>query len=263
MNEMIREEELFDRALAEAVERYVSWGMHNAQPLLPRVRANLEVASASRRRRPRRMWLVPAVAIIVGLVGGGAYAVQTLGAPVVIKFLGWPTRSDSGNSGRNCTINQAIDHATTLPEAQTAVKYHIITLAPSTTQGTVELTGVQFSSGCDVVKGREGVVLTYLVDGVSIQLNEGPADNPQGPLVVGIKGQKLPPNMNIKVIDGQQYAVWMMPVPNKFDLPGGVTTAAWQTGGTVVYFNILNTDQRGMLIPVPWQTFQDIVEHLR
>jgi hypothetical protein len=260
---MIREEELFDRALAKAVESYVSRGIHDTESVLPRVRANIEAASAGRRRRPRRLWLLPAVAIIAGLVGGGAYAVQTLGAPVVIKFLGWPTRSDSSTSAPNCTADQALDRATTLPEAQRAVKYHIITLAPATTQGSIELTDVEFSSGCDVVKGREGVVLTYLVDGVRIRLNESPADNPRGPLVVGMKGYKLPPNVSIKVIDDRQYAVWMMPVPNKFNLPAGVTTAAWQTGGTVVYFDILHTDERGLLIPLPWATFQDIVECLR
>jgi hypothetical protein len=258
---MIRDEEVLDRVLEDALERYVSWGTQNSQSVLPQVRAKLEMAPAKAHQRPRHLWLLPAVAIAVGLLGGGAYAVQRVGAPVVIKFLGWPPQPGATNSGRKCTVNP--DRATTLSEAQRTVTYHIITLAPSTTYSTPKLTGIQFGSGCDVVKGHESVVLSYLVDSVNIQLNEGPADNPQGPLVVGIKGEKLPANMTLEVIDGQQYAVWMMPVPNKFQMPAGVTTAAWQTGGTVVYFNITDADKRGFLIPVQWRTFEDIVRHLR
>lgn len=259
---MVKDEELFDRALGEALESYVSRGVRGTTSVLARVRLGFDRTPHKGRRRQRPIWLLPAAAIIAGLLGGAAYAAQALGAPVVIKFLGWPKNFDISNptvNVKNCVPSRA----TTLADAQRAVTYQIIVLASVTAQGTARLTGVSLGGSCSVPPNRQGVSLNYLVDGVSVQLSEGPADNANGPLVVGIKGNSLPPGMEVKVIDGQQYAVWMMPEPNKFNSPAGVTTAQWQTGATVVNFNVLDTDERGMVRPVPWQTFEDIVQHLR
>jgi hypothetical protein len=259
---MVKDEEVFERALADELKSYIDAGIRNRTSVLARVQANLGKLPSKTRRRPRTVWLLPAVAIVAGLLGGAVYA-ETLGAPIVIKFLGGPRPApvSFGNSRpiRSCDLSRP----TTLATAQRTLRYHILTLAPSTTLGTATLTQVVFAPGCGAAADHQGVYLDYLVDDVSVQLSEGPAENAKGPLVIGIKGNSLPSDIELRMINGQQYAVWMMPEPNKFDIASGVTSAEWQTGGTAVYLNVIGRDARGMVKPVPWQTFQDIVEHLR
>ncbi len=260
---MVNDEEVFERALADGLNRYVDGGIRNRTSVLAMVQANLDKPPSKARRRPRTVLLVPAVAIVAGLLGGAVYAAETLGAPIVIKFLGGPRPApvSIGNPQpiRSCDLSRP----TTVATAQRTLRYHIVTVAPITTLGTATLTQAVFAPGCGVAADRQAVYLDYLVDEVSVQLSEGPAENAQGPLVIGIKGNSLPSDIEVKVINGQQYVVWMMPEPNKFNIASGVTSAEWQTGGTAVYLNVIGRDARGMIKPVPWQTFQDIVEHLR
>jgi hypothetical protein len=263
---------LAERALAETLQSYVNKGIPANMSVLPLVRAKLDAPGKHGRRRIK-VWRTPVIttprtiAILaagVAFVSAGLVAVATgsLTAPIRIHFTPFTNATPSAITGP-CYKGAT----TTLSEAQKMVQYHVFTLDGYAPVPSLESpTGVHFPPGCGQLSQPKthGVGITYVIDGVPIQLNEGLAPDPNGSLTINLKWYATKVAPQILTIDGSQYALWKAQPTSSAGCADGVSLAAWQISGTVIYLapNYTSSNQASGKCnqsAIPWQTFLKII----
>jgi hypothetical protein len=269
---MIGVDEPFDRSLRAAL-------LEDAAEIIPdnttvAVRIRMELAGRKRTRRvgSRLVFVLAAVVGTLVLASGVALATGSLTAP--IRFVFTPP-SNGTNPGGVVNVNSCYQGGpTTLGQARSTVPYHVFAMTTNKpVSSSIAPTGVGFTGGCGPKSSspaNRGVLLTYVVSGTPIQLDEGSAADPNGPLTIHLKAYARGGPQRVVTIDGSQYAVWMESPTPKFPCAAGVSLAAWQIGNTVIYLtsnyeNTSQSPQTGACIndAIPWQTFLTIVHGLR
>jgi hypothetical protein len=273
----VEDQLLAERAITRSLQSYVNKGMPADASVLPLVRVKLS-APGQRARRRIRVWQTPiittrrTIAIFVAaalFISAGLVAVATgsLTAPIRIHFTPFSNAQPSAVTGP-CYKGAT----TTLSEAQKTVQYHVFTLEGYTPVPSMEsATGVHFPPGCGPLAQPKthDVGITYVIDGVPVQLNEGPAPDPNGSLTINLKWYATKVAPKIMDIDGSQYAVWPMhPTTNAAcSAQDGVSLAAWQIDGTVLYLapNYTSINQAAAKCSqgaIPFQTFLKIIHNV-
>lgn len=268
---MMGVDESFDRSVRAALIEDATGMIPDNATVAVRVRMELQRRTGPRRFGSRLLFAIAAVVATFVLAGGVALATGSLTAP--IRFVIGPP-SNGTNGGRPVNTSACyFGGPTTLGQARSTVPYHVFALATDKpVPSSIAPTGISFTGGCGPNSSKpvnRGVLLTYVVDGTPIQLNEGRAADPNGPLTIHLKAYARGGSQRIVTIDGSQYAVWMESPTPKSPCLNGVSLAAWQIGDTVMYLtsnyeNVSQSPQTGTCVnhAIPWQTFLAIIHGL-
>ena len=182
----------------------------------------------------RQVKLAGVLVAVLLVLGGTAFAFADGRLNVPIKFAFRPFSSSPPLSSFSLTCPPSQE--TSLEQAVKAARFRVYAVRPGS---WAELKSVIVMPPCSNQPNFSPTVqLNYLMDGVSLQLLEGPAADPGQPLTVTLKG-KGPSTYPWKLVDigGSTYAVSVLPAQDKFGDTNGVSGGMWQQGNTFLSLN--------------------------
>jgi hypothetical protein len=179
-------------------------------------------------RRLRPVLVVVASVIFLGIAGAAAYATESLTVPIhfVFKALGV-----GAQSGASFSLTCPPDRPSTLATAQGLVSFRVYSIEG---YGGAHLSSVTLMPACsNEPKASPTLLLDYVIDGTTVQLIEGPAQNADS-LTLTLKGNGPDTNPFRRInIGGATYAVATLPQQTKFGANADLSGAIWQQGTTM------------------------------
>ena len=180
------------------------------------------------RRRLRPVLVLVASVVFLGIAGAAAYATESLTVPIhfVFKAFGAGTKSEASFS-----LTCSPDRPTTLAAAQGLVSFRVYSIEG---YGGAHLSSITLMPACsNEPKASPSLLLDYIIDGTTVRLIEGPAQNSDS-LTLILKGNGPDTGTLRRInIDGSTYAISTLPQHTKFGRNADLSGAIWQQGTTM------------------------------